>query len=396
MSGRGDIRSKAGVIIIEGHVQGLANTRALGKEEIPVFVVDKNNCIARYSKYCQKFFKCPNFLSEAFIEFLIGLSEEYKLKKWLLLPSNDHAVYNLSKNKDKLQQYFKLITPDLNILNNIYDKINLIKIARDSNIPVPKTYESQEALLNNESFNGDIYLIKGRNGLTFYKSTGKKAISVNTKEELKNEINELKGKMKADEIYIQEKIPLSEKNKTISFTAFSVNGVIHSYWMGQKLREHPMYFGTATFTESVLIEDCLTQSRELLQKLNYTGICEVEYIKDLRDDKYKLIEINARTWLWVDNAIACGVNYPVFAYNYVNNGVLPKPIDYKTGLKWINYITDSVMVLKMLFKRKISIFKYFKSLKRIKTQAAFSWKDPLPGIVILIFVFYIARKRNIL
>jgi len=47
---------KPGAIIIEGHVQGLSNTHALGAAGIPVVVVDTANCIARYSRYCKGFF----------------------------------------------------------------------------------------------------------------------------------------------------------------------------------------------------------------------------------------------------------------------------------------------------------------------------------------------------
>jgi len=52
-------QGKKGVIVIEGHEQGLANTRILGKAGIPVIVIDKENCVARYLKYCRKFFSAP-------------------------------------------------------------------------------------------------------------------------------------------------------------------------------------------------------------------------------------------------------------------------------------------------------------------------------------------------
>ena len=45
------MKNNTGVIVIEGHVQGLSNTRSLGEKGIPVYVVDKDNCIARYSRY---------------------------------------------------------------------------------------------------------------------------------------------------------------------------------------------------------------------------------------------------------------------------------------------------------------------------------------------------------
>ncbi|MBN1183890.1 MAG: hypothetical protein JXB49_16475, partial [Bacteroidales bacterium] len=86
-------KSLPGAIIIEGHVQGLSNARSLGEAGIPVYVVDKSDCVARYSKFCMKFFRSPDFQAEEFADFLIELGEQENLKGWLLLPSNDHAVY---------------------------------------------------------------------------------------------------------------------------------------------------------------------------------------------------------------------------------------------------------------------------------------------------------------
>ncbi len=78
------VKNRPGAIIIEGHVQGLANTRALGREGIPVFVIDKTNCIARYSKYCKKYFRCPDFTKYEFVDFLIQLAKRENLKDWVL------------------------------------------------------------------------------------------------------------------------------------------------------------------------------------------------------------------------------------------------------------------------------------------------------------------------
>lgn len=118
--------SKPGVIVIDGHVQGLALTRSLGEKGIPVYIVDRNIFgVARFSKYCKKFFKCPDYLSDDFVEFLLKLGREENLKDWLLLPCDDHIVYSISKRKNDLQSIFKVITVDFDILKNIINKRHL-------------------------------------------------------------------------------------------------------------------------------------------------------------------------------------------------------------------------------------------------------------------------------
>lgn len=383
-----------GAIVIEGHVQGLSNTRSLGEYGIPVYIVDKDNCIARYSKYCKKFFLCPDYLSEEFKEFLVRLANEEGLKGCTLFPSNDHAVHTLSKYKEELSRYYKIITPDFDCVENIYDKIKLLGKARECGVPIPETYyfESVDEIVP-EKINFPL-ITKGRNGLSFYKAIGCKVILSENVKSLLTNLSLVETYQGLRNTFTQELIPSVGTNHTISFTAFCEEGAIKSYWMGVKLREHPIQFGTATLAESVNIPECYHQSVSLLKLLNYTGVCEVEYLFDPRTTQYKLIEINARTWLWVGLAKACGVDYAKMLYNYANNLENSYPNYYATGIKWVNYLTDVIYGIRAILKGKITLGAYFSSLKGKKIQAVYSWNDILPGIMLLLLSFYIARKRR--
>ena len=52
----------------------------------------------------------------------------------------------------------------------------------------------------------------------------------------------------------------------------------------------------------------------LLDALGYHGISQLETKRDPRDGRDYLIEVNARSWLWIGLATACGVNLPHAAY----------------------------------------------------------------------------------
>jgi len=388
--------NKKGVVIIEGHVQGLSNTRSLGEAGIPVIVVDSNNCIARYSKYCYKFFRSPDYISSDFIDFLTDLSQKENLRGWLLLPSNDHAVYNISKNRAILEQYFSIITPDIGIIENIYDKSKLLSLAASINIPVPLTqyyYSVDEKPIPGLKFP---LITRGRYGLSFYKALGKKVFLANDENELREQLTLISEKFIVPGTLTQELIPSDGTNKTISFTAFCDKGEVRTYWMGMKIREHPLRFGTATCAKSVFVRECLDYSIPLLKKLNYTGVCEIEYLLDPVSGQYKLIELNARTWLWVGLAKACGINFPVIIYDYIYGNDPSFPQNYTKEVLWINWLTDTVMMFKAILKKQMGISEYLRSLKGKKVKAIFSWKDILPGLMVLPLSFYLARKRNII
>ncbi|MBU3658817.1 MAG: hypothetical protein FGM14_03030 [Flavobacteriales bacterium] len=385
--------TKPGVIIIEGHVQGLSNVRALGEQGIPVWVIDKSDCVARHSKYCQKFQICPDYDSPLFIDFLLNFSEKNNLKNWLLLPSNDHAVYSISKNKEKLSTCFKIITEDLNTVLKIYDKVELLKIAAEIGVDYP-LYETYNSISECDQTKLNFPLItKGNNGLSFYKKTKTKVLISNTKEELSDNLKKIESKIPIKETFTQEILPYSEENKTISFTCFSVKGEIKAHWVGVKLREHPLRFGTATLAESIEKPELYIPSKKLMQILQYTGICEIEYLLDVRDNKYKLIEINARSWLWVGLAKACGVNYAKLAYDYVNGVEIKESKSYQVGTVWFNPITNIFFGIKGLLLGRVKLKSIFENIPKKKINALFQKGDRKPGFMYFLLLFKIFKTR---
>lgn len=369
---------KKGAIIIEGHVQGLANLRSLGKAGIPVVVIDKGACVAASSKYCQAFYRCPDYQTDKFIDFLIDLAPNENLTDWVLIPSNDHVVYNISKNLDKIKSVYKTTIPTIDIIEQIYNKENLLNLAQKINIPIPKTYYFNDAnQLNTDNLKFPL-LTKGKIGLDFYKSLKRKSFLSYNVEELKEHLNIIQEDVLLNLTFTQELIPYDGNNKTISLAAFCDQGEIKTYWMGVKLREHPIQFGTATFTKSVYVEDCLTHSKKLLRALNYTGVCEVEFLQDPRDKQYKLIEINARTWLWVGHAIANGINFPLYIYQYLNEQDIKYPQEYKIGLKWRNPFSDLIFTSLSLIKGKTSLSKVRKENKGRIINALWNKNDKKP------------------
>lgn len=383
----------SGAIIIEGHVQGLSNTRSLGEKGIPVIVVDKTNCIARYSKYCQNFFLCPDFTTPDFIDFLISLCKKQNLSGWALFPSNDHAVLNISKNKKLLSKYFKIITEDYSIVSQVYNKGNLLKIAQKLGVPIPQTFYPSDNKLNRFNLKFPV-IIKGLEGLNFYHLFHTKAFVCNDLSELKSIIIDINKRINLDMVFIQEIIPRNKQNFVCSFTSFSIKGQIEAFWTGEKLREHPQKFGTATLSRSIPVNDTLTYSQKLLKELKYTGVSEIEFILDPNDNKYKLIEFNARTWLWVGLAKNCGVDYANIIYSFVNEDRIDFPQNYDTGIYWINPFSDFAYSVLSILKGELGMFNYLNSIISKKlTNALFNSGDNRPGIAYLLQIFSYLKNR---
>jgi D-aspartate ligase len=389
------LHEKPGAIVIEGHVQGLSNTRSLGEAGIPVFVVDTGDCVAAYSRYCSGFYRCPPFHRDELADWLIELACKKGLKDWLLLPSNDHAVLTLSRNKARLEGHFKVITAGLEVIDNIYDKLRLVGTATDVAVPVPKTFcagDRNDGTPHGFSLTFPV-LIRGRFGLDFYKATGRKAFLASDKEEMQRQLTAINRRFPLEKTLVQELIPDDGTNKTISYCAFCVQGEIKAHWMGEKVRQHPLRFGTATFAKSVRVMACHRQSVPLLNALKYTGVCEVEYLKDPRDGLYKLIEINARTWLWVGLAKACGVDFAKICHDFVQGEHIEYPTNFEQGVCWINPWSDTAYSLLAILKGRLGLGPYINSLTKNKLVSLYSAKDPYPFFAYLLLMLKYLKAR---
>jgi len=386
-----------GVIVIGDHVQGLGIIRSLSQLKIPIYLVNDNKlCIGRFSKYLSKFIKMPSMKNESeFIHFMLSLVNQYELKNYMLIPTNDNAVKVISQNKVVLGECYQIPTPEWDITKFALDKKLTYGLATKNEIPTPNTIFINEKSDFKELEKLDIQypvLIKGTEGLKFYNKTGAKAFRANSDYELKTILSKISRFTVSSEIIIQEMIP-GGTDSMYSFCSFFKNGEIIGFWTGRKIREHPMGAGTATFAESVRVPEIVELGIKLLKAMNYYGISEIEFKKDPRDGKFKLIEMNARSWLWISLARRAGVDFIAMLYNDVIGRDMIIPSEFKENIKWIHFYTDLWVSLKEMLGKRMSMRNYILSLRGEKEYAVFSLDDPLPFIAETLMLPYLWKNR---
>src|SRR6185295_11596223 len=80
--------------------------------------------------------------------------------------------------------------------------------------------------------------------------------------------------------------------------------------VARRVRQFPIEFGfSSTFVETVKNERVVAEAVRFLSSLNYSGIVELEFKYDVRDDCYKLLDFNARCWTWIALGATAGVDF---------------------------------------------------------------------------------------
>jgi len=383
-----------GAVITGGDFQALGVLRTLARKDIPVILVDNEHCISRYSRFRKKLFKSPPpSEEESYVDFLINLAKKEKIHGWVVFPNSDEAVYILAKYKDVLEEYYRIPTPSWEVIEKIYVKKNTYQLAEEHKIPVPKTYYPKNL---HELKKLDLQfpiVIKPSIRDHFYSKVKTKAYRVNNWDELIEKYQMVSSVIDLSEILVQDFIPGGPSN-LYSFCPFFKEGKVVTGIMARRARQHPMDFGHAsTFAELVKIPEIQQIAEKFLSLIDYHGICEVEFIQDPRDGKYKLIEVNPRVWGWHTLAIAAGVDLPYLLFQ----DLIGQAISVQSpsnNLRWVRLATDLPTVFLEIIKGRMKISDYLASMKGKKEFAVFALDDPVPFFVEMAMLPYMWMKRG--
>ena len=388
------LNQKTGAIVVGGHFQGLGVIRSLGRRGIPVCLLDSQFPIARFSKFTKLFKICPPPSDHKnFLDFLITLVEDYGLHGWVVIPTDDETVYFLSKNRDELERYVRVSVCPWESIQFTYEKKLTYQKAEALGIAIPRTYCPVEE--------HEIEALKIKNPLVikpsivkhFYNKTRIKAYLVQNHQDAVQKYRFMASIIPREEILIQEFIPGGPRH-LFSYCCYLKDEKVLGKVIAKRQRQHPMDFGHAsTYAVSMNIPELESISLKFLRSIGFEGIAEVEFMRDPRDGRFKLLEINPRIWGWHTLAIRSGADLPYILYQDLIGGE-PIPSDFRENVKWIRLVTDIPTALSEIAGGRLSFREYIDSLQGEKEFAVLSFKDPGPFLAELVLLPYLWWKRG--
>jgi len=131
----------------------------------------------------------------------------------------------------------------------------------------------------------------------------------------------------------------------------------------------------------------------MLSALGFTGIVEVEFKRDVRDGKLKLLDINPRAWGWHSLGRAAGVDFPYLLWLMLRGEDLPR-IRGRAGVRWVRALTDLPTALGEIRAGRLSIGAYLLSLRGPIEFAILAADDPMPAIAEVPAALMLAWRRR--
>ena len=348
--------------------------RSLGAMGVEVHVGDPSIlAMSRISRYCTSFTRLPDFFAEPDRYFDETCKALKATGARVLLPCHED-IGIFCKRREDLPKDVVVALPDSRTYELVEDKLDCIELAQKNACDTPRTfkisqYDELEQFKNNVDWP---LVIKPRI------SNGSKGVcKVNSYEQLVAAFRNL------IELYnlpghrwpvIQQYLP----GKIAWASVLYQNGKCVAVSSCRPFRHKELDVeGNATLRETGDFENLINKSVSLLDKLNWHGIAQVEFIQD-KDGNFLLTEINARPWGSIVVPVFSGVDMPYLWYLIALDKLGPEYVEEsrKVRCRWI--IGDCIGLIEALRVGRLS-----KVIEILRPQwhcyhDDFSLADPMP------------------
>lgn len=381
--------------MLGSNYRGLGVVRSLGRLGVTVWLVRSDeHRIAERSRYAVRTLPWCDGPEEAKVAHLLGLAAHHGLERWTLIPTDDETAALLARNHETLGECFLVAAPIWEAMRFAYDKRLTHQLGVRASVDQPHTWfpaDRADALTSHVPLPA---ILKPTIKPEHNRFTDDKAWPVRDRMQLQQSYDAARALVPAERIMLQELVP-GGSGAQLSFAALAVGGHPVATVTARRTRQHPMDFGHAsTFVETIECPDIVEPARRLISELHYNGLIEVEFKRDARDGRPKLLDVNARVWGWHALGARAGVDFSALHWRLLHGGAVPE-IHGKPGVSWVRTATDLPTAVGEIVGGRMTLGAYARSLRPPLEHAMFASDDPLPGLLDAALIAEVAARRAV-
>jgi D-aspartate ligase len=382
-----------GAVVLGGDYRALGVVRSLGRRGVPVWVVRQgDDRLAALSRYARRSLPWPGAANEETqIEALLAVARA-GARGWALIPSSDEMASLVGRHHERLAEAFVLTTPAWDVLRYACDKRLTYALAGSLGLDAPSTwYPADRDEVEGLTLEYPV-ILKPAWHEGFNRLTAAKAWRIDDRDELLRAYDQACTMVSAQTLMIQELIP-GGGTEQFSYVTLCDEGRPLASLTARRTRQYPPDFGRAsTYVETVDCDPVVAPSRRLLEAMRFSGLVEVEFKRDPRSGRFKLLDVNPRVWGWHTLCGRAGVDFPYLLWLALRGEDIGSH-QAQVGVRWVRTATDLPMVVKEILAGRISPRAYLRSLRGPLESAIFAGDDPAPGLLELPLLASILVRR---
>jgi len=299
----------------------------------------------------------------------------------VLMPCSDAWVRAVASLSPGMRERYPASVAPLEAVDTLVDKSRFRATLERLGLPQPRTHDLS-SLEDLERVSDDVLassFLKPVRSQEFFARFGVKALMttgrLDAREKLANSIGE------GFEMMLQEYIPGPPGNHYFIDGFVDRDGICRARFARQRLRMSPPDFGNSTLMRSVPLADVALAADALdalFADIRYRGVFSAEFKRDERDGQFKLIEVNARPWWYVEFAARCGVNVCELAVQDALGRKGGAVGGYQVGRTCVFPYYDLAAARAEYAAGRLSALGWMRSWIG-SYQPVFRWSDPLPA-----------------
>jgi carbamoylphosphate synthase large subunit len=280
---------------------------------------------------------------QTFLDALLDICARERIDA--VFPSWDPYVYAIAKHRARLTAMgITVPVPDFDTVLTALDKYRTVRAAESIGMPCPKThlYESPEQALAVAEELGYPVVVKPR-----FTSGGHGMVIARDRPSL---VAALPGVVAAHGApMIQEYIP-GGKRDSIQFVVGRDGTLLFAF---HKTRHRALRrtarFGTVS--ESASPDRRIAVTAGLVGRIGWWGAMGIETVRDPRDGRDKLMEINPRFPRQLWNRTALGINEPLMCLRLARGERVEPTAPYRLGVLFVSPVEDTMLMGLQLLDR---------------------------------------------
>jgi len=369
------------VVLLGGTTNALSIARSLGPRGVRVLALNDAGSYVRYSRFARWVRPAPGEdVQQVWLEWLLSEGRQ-RYAGALVLPCCDDGVELVARHRERLAGSFVLAEANDEIALAMLDKVATYALAARVAVPAPRIWEittraQLEAALPDMSFP---CALKPRDSHLFQRHfSAQKLFVAKDGDELLatfDRLASLRLRFLATEL-----IPGDDDQFWTYLTYLDEAGRPLLHFTKRKLRQYPIHFGVASYHISDRCPEADELGLRFLQGIGLRGLANVEFKRDARDGRLKLMECNPRFYAGIELLKKSGIDLPLVVYNRLTGRPLPPCDGYQQGVRLIRPLEDLSAFLAYRRRGELSLGAYLLSLAHRLHTAYFSWRDPWPSL----------------
>ncbi len=367
-------------LLIGSTVTVLGALRCLGRRGVPVTVHAPLEAVVRKSRW---FADSRVNGGATTIERLLEAGSGGRSKPVVLIPCNDSSALEVAQFITDDVSDVVASVPPAEVLQTFIDKGRFSQVLARTGVPHPVTKflegsqlppDLPDAIFQNA-------FLKPRNSQLFFKRFGVKAMRVGSRADAERRLTELVAQ--GFSMLVQEYIPGPSSNHYFVDGFIDREGEIKAFFARRRLRMYPPDFGNSSYMVTVPLTEvggAVEALEMLVPHVGHRGVFSAEFKQDPRDGLFKILEVNARPWWYVEFAARCGVDVCWMAYQDALGRKIDPVFTYPVGKSLVYTYYDLFACWDMWRRGELRLRNWVRSWLSSQ-HPIFCWDDPWPAVV---------------